>query len=179
MMRCSGQRGLTLIELLAALAVLAVVAALSARGFAPLVQAETRMRSEVAQWQAMGRVVEQMQHDFSLALEPPVLDPRDGLRVRRRSDADRTSDDSRPRSVAFRLQGDRLEYLRWSRANGDTPEISIVLEEVRSLEWRVLSEDGAWRALLASTATQHAPRAIEARLTFNGGEQVSRVFVVR
>ncbi|HWA37957.1 MAG TPA: type II secretion system protein GspJ [Burkholderiales bacterium] len=179
MTRRSGQRGLTLVELLAALAVLAVLATLSVRGITALVATETRARAEVAQWQALARLAEQMQHDFSLALGTPVLDAQGALLVRRRSDADRASDDSRPRNVAFRLQGERLEYLRWSRAGGSIPETSVVLEKVRSLEWRALGEDGVWRPLEASKDAPPAPRAMEARLTFAGGAQVNRVFALQ
>jgi prepilin-type N-terminal cleavage/methylation domain-containing protein len=172
------QRGLTLVELLAALAVLAVLAALSVRGVGSLVHSEMQTRAEHVQWHAVGRVAQQMQRDFSLALEAPVLDAQNGLLVRRRSDADRAGNDIRPRNVAFRLQGERLEYLTWPGAAGAAPEIAVALENVRSLEWRVFGEDGAWTSLQALTPAPADARAMEARLTFAGGEQVSRIFVL-
>jgi prepilin-type N-terminal cleavage/methylation domain-containing protein len=176
--RGSTQRGLTLVELLAALAVLAVLAALGVRGVGSLVHSEMQTRAQNVQWHAVGRVAQQMQRDFSLALEAPVLDAQNGLLVRRRSDADLAGNDIRPRNVAFRLQGERLEYLTWAGTGGTAPEIAVALENVRSLEWRVLGEDGAWKSLAASTPAPADARAMEARLTFAGGEQVSRIFVL-
>lgn len=178
MSRRSTQRGLTLVELLAALAVLAVLAVLSVRGVESLVRSEMQTRADVVQWHAVGRVVHQMQRDFSLALEPPLLDAQNGLLVRRRSDADPGSNDIRPRSVAFRLRGERLEYLTWAGASGAAPEIAVALENMRSLEWRVLGQNGTWRSL-QMTASPTDARAVEARLTFSSGEQVSRMFVLR
>lgn len=177
-MRAGRQRGLTLVELLVALAVLALLASLSYRGIASLVEGETRVRAEAARWQALARVVEQMQRDLSLAIEPPALDAHGTLVVRRRSDADPASGDVRPRNVAFRVDGERLQYLRWSRATGALPEAAAVLENVRSLEWHVLRDDGKQTALAPNTGVPPAARALETRLTFSSGEQVRRIFLL-
>ena len=174
----AAQRGLTLVELLAALAVLAVLAALGVRGIVSLVQAEGRLRAETTQWQAVARVVEQMQRDLSLALESPVAEPHGTLVIRRRSDADATSGDTRPRTVAYRVDGAGLQYLRWSLPAGAAPETSPALENVRSLEWRVLRNDGEWTALAPTAGGPLAARAVEARLTLTSGEQVRRVFLL-
>lgn len=172
------QRGLTLVELLAALAVLAVLAALSVRGISSLVQAEGRLRAETTDWHAVSRVLEQMQRDLSLALEAPSAEPQGTLVIRRRSDADAASGDVRPRTVAFRVDGGGLQYLRWTPSGGASPETSPALENVRSVEWRVLRNDGEWIALAPSLAAPLATRAVEARLTLRGGEQVRRVFLL-
>lgn len=174
--------GFTLIELLVAVAILAVLAALSYRGLTSLADAEVRVRAEMDRWASVAKFMEQVDRDLSLALDAPSVDADGGLLVLRRSEGDPATGDTAPRRVAFRLQGERLEYLSWApeREAPRQPLVTLVLDNVASLEWRALDASGTWApAAPARGAEAGRPRAIEARLALASGERIHRIFVSR
>lgn len=174
--------GFTLIELLVAVAVLAVLASLSYRGLTSLADAEVRVRAEMDRWASVARFIEQADRDLSLAVDAPSVDPGGALVVLRRSEGDPGTGDTAPRRVAFRLQGERLEYLSWAPEGEASrqPSITLVLDKVATLEWRTLDASGVWAPAVPERGARGArPRAMEARLSLANGERIHRIFVAR
>ena len=169
-----GSRGFSLLELLVAMAVLALLAAISFRGLSSILDADARVQAQLRRWGDVGRVMEQLGRDLSLAVERPVQEAAGELVIRRRGEADGGAAQSGVQQVGYRLRAGTLEYLAWPPAPGAAPVASIVLEEVSALELRALGSDGNWSPLRGAAGV--APRAVAAEIVLAGGERVWRLF---
>lgn len=196
----SGQRGFTLIELLVAMALLAILASMSYRGLSASLEADAHVRSETRRWDDVSVAIAGLGRDLSLTIPRPVRDHSGRVRaaiaiggppdetqsqllLTRLGDDDGAVSRSDLRRVGYRVRAGVLEYLIWpatDSAPDATPSISPVLENVTDLNFRALSEEGAWTTVWPGARPANSlPRAVEVQLVLAGGLRVIRLFPLR
>jgi general secretion pathway protein J len=193
------QRGFTLVELLVAMAILAMIAALGYRGLNAILDAEVRVQEQTRRWNDVGQFLEHFGQDLAFAIARPVRDAGGGVRpalvlfgspgelreqpegqlaltrLGHREAGNKQGDLQR---VGYRLRNGTLEYLVWASADaapGASASVSPVLEHVAALQFRALDRNGTWSALWPAGLSDSLPRAVEARIRLESGEQVTRL----
>lgn len=192
--------GLTLIELMVALALLGVIGLLTWRATSQLVDARTRIGSELAHWQAVVHASALIEREL-MQIAPPELAEGRQPGALRALELEAASDGRRSRlawtviggeqgfgRVEIRHQDRRLDALVWPdrEALGEPIRLPL-LDEVDALHWRLFVAGQAhsqWPATggrqrtLGATATP-LPDAVEFTMELADVGPVTRVFALR
>jgi general secretion pathway protein J len=95
-----------------------------------------------------------------------------------------------PQRVGYRVRGDALEWVGYAHLEtaafgpSSLPNAYPILNDVASFKLRLMDRAGLWRdrwpvASTGSTVVASFPVAIEATLTMNNGEAITRLFTLR
>ncbi len=188
--------GLTLIELMVALALLGVIGLLTWRATSQLVDARTRIGTELAHWQAVVHASALIEREL-MQIAPPEL-AEGGQRA---LELEAAGDGRRSRlawtviggeqgfgRVEIRHQDRRLEALVWPdrEALGEPIRLPL-LDEVDALHWRLLAAGQAYSQWPATEERQRnrgvtappLPDAVEFTMELADVGPVTRVFALR
>lgn len=198
-------RGFTLIELLVALAIFALMAAMAYGGLASVLDTREDVNAAIDRTHALQGAVFRIKSDLEQTAPRSIRDQfgdpqpalagsadtglaltrngwRNPLRERR----------SHLQRVAYHTDGeDRLIRLHWrvlDRAEDSAPVETVLLEDVRHLEWRYLDAEGKWQdrwppievanrlGPSAANATTRLPRVVELRLETKHSGRIRYLF---
>lgn len=196
-------RGFTLLELLVAMAVLAILGTLAFRGLESILDAEARVRAETRRWGDVSLLFSQLGEDLTMAvarsargpaglvapallLHPAPADPalaeEPQLVITRLGIGEGAPAQSAPRRVGYRLRQGVLEYLVWASPDSPpgAPASYALIEGISALRFQALDVDGGWAPEWPVTSDAASlPRAVSVRLALAGGEEITRIFLVR
>ena len=196
------QRGFTLIELLVALVILTILAVAGYRGLDTVLQTRERVAVETRKWQHLAFFFSRLNQDLAQAVRRPVRDA-DGAIVRAAWIGNAVTvgeDDAEliftragipnegtalqaPQRLGYRLEHGKILMLRWAaldQAPGARPVRYPVLEGVREFTLRYLDTSRIWQQQWQfPTDLYKLPLAVEVTLTLEGGEVITRLFVLQ
>lgn len=194
-------RGFTLIELLVALFVLAILSVAGFRGLNAVMDARKAVEAETRKWQSLMFFFSRMEMDIALAVQRPIRDqsgasqpewighntpvsPDDGQLILTRAGAqDEQSAQVGPQRIGYRLERDTVYLLRWMALDqpmNAKPERYALLEGVSQFDLRYLDANKQWNDVWPPPGRMDGiPAAVEVKLTLNGGNQITRIFLTR
>ena len=191
-------RGFSLIELLVALAVFAALAAAAYGGLAQIAATRGALAKQQDRFAEVVRAVSMLERDLRQAIARPVrgngrgdflpalAGTGDRIELTRLGFANPLAE---PRSnlerVAYAIDAQKLmrgRYLALDRAPDASPAVTSVLDDARSVSFRYLGSDGAWRSTWPPSETptsmkpeETLPRAIEFRIATGDAGELRRV----
>lgn len=176
--------GFTLPELLVAVALLAIVSLLAYRGLDGVQRSVLRAEQGANHWRELARGVDrlaaelrqarpnaaQVGADLHLIGEPGPEGDRVTL-VRRPPRAGQPA-----QRLGLQLSEGRLQMLAWTTARDvSPPQVDTLFEGVERLELRYLDSDGQWSERWPPPAATPLPRAVQLRLRWRDGLDLTRV----
>jgi general secretion pathway protein J len=194
-------RGFTLIELLVALFILALMSAAGYRGLNAVLQTREQVAQETRKWQQLAFFFSRMEQDVAQAIHRPVrdagglmqpewigrevvvADDEAALTFTRAGIPDQGEATLAPQRIGYRLQQGSIIMLRWpylDQAPLSKPLRYPLLDGVRGFNLRYLDVSGSW--LLQWPPPGQAgglPKALEAAVTLDSGEKITRVFALQ
>ena len=199
------RRGFTLIEVLVAIAIFSILAAMSYRALTAVLETRQRVEQENRKWRTIGYAVSRIEQDIGAAINRPVRDasgivrpalvgnpvplPGEGqLMLTRSGELDAQGYETAPIRVGYVLRDGVLVLLTWpvlDEAVGTTPTVTPLLSGVQRLEFAYAGQNGqptpfwpqtAQTAPVVGLGTDPLPAAVAMRITFDSGEQLSRMF---
>lgn len=187
----SAERGFTLIEILVALAVFTVIALISYRGLDTVLNAKSRVDTEMRFWRDMGLVFDRIETDFSQISTVKRIDSsgqiRPPLRAGNLSDQKlfemtRFDGAREPVHVAYRLKEQKLELLLWkSNAKGEeiaTPDVHLLIDGIEACRVSYLDSKGKWSETWKGDGTETRPQGVRVELQVAGRGTFERMFAL-
>lgn len=191
-------RGFSLIELLVALAVFAALAAAAYGGLAEIAATRGALAQQQDRFAQMVRAVSMLERDVRQAISrpvrgrgredylPAVAGAGDRIELTRVGFANPLAE---PRSnlerVGYAIDAGKLvrgRYLALDRAPDAAPVVASVLDAARSVSFRYLGSDGAWRSTWPPSEVppdikpyELLPRAIEFRIATSDAGELRRI----
>lgn len=208
------QRGFTLMELLLALAIFALMSAMAYSGLAAILRGRETVDAALERTQALQSAIYRIQTDLEQTTARSIRDQygdaqpalignaQDGLSFTHNGWRNPLQEKrSYLQRVTYRLDDkDHLERLHWrvlDRAQDSAPVETDLLGDVKSVEWRYLSDDDKWidrwpppnqgaspqagaAIIPGSNSSTKLPRAVELRLeTKTMGETRHLFYIAR
>jgi len=190
--------GFTLIELLVAIAVYSFLALIAYGGLQSLLLGRDDVAREMRRLSDLQMVFLNMQQDLEQAVNRPLrgaygeelpgfaAEANGGSLSIELTRAGWRNPMSRARShllrVAYRLHDGRLERRYWNvldRAQDTQPGSRILMENIRGMKLRFLSDTGEWTDQWSAAGTavdESMPRAVEVTLELDSWGEVRRIF---
>ncbi len=185
------QRGLTLIEVMIAIAIFAVLGVISYRAVSSMSDSREHVGAELARQRAIGRVMQLIDNDLTQLAprwdtantgrtEAPIQlaksSDRDVLQLVRHDGAN-----GGLQRRAYHIEDDRLILVRESAQSSAASE-DILLDRVKSLHWRFISNTGqesdAWPPA-GSSGQNPLPAGLRMELELADAGLLKRVFSIR
>ncbi|ALI07000.1 MULTISPECIES: type II secretion system protein GspJ [Pseudomonas] len=169
------QAGFTLLELVIAIAIFALLGLASWRLFDGVVRTQQGVAQHEREIRALQRAVGVIERDVWQAVADSVVLAPGHLQLQRshwRNPLDQPR--SERQTVSYQLKGGTL----WRESVGEGMTLvqrQILLDDVRSLSWRVFDRQRGWRS---ETASGTAPLALELSVSAGRFEQVRRVLLL-
>lgn len=201
-------RGFTLIEILIAVAIFGILSVMAFRVLTVILDAKERVDRESRRWRDVGLAVARIEQDVGALIDRPLRDSGGGrikpicgeplprgeagqIELTRVGALDSPGPIGAPQRVGYRVRDGRLELMYWpvlDRALRTTPQVTPILAEVQTLEFRYMDERGQWNTRWPANGCQEipsaatvpvpvAPAGIEMVMTLQRGERIRRVFV--
>lgn len=197
----SRPRGFTLIEIMVALTIFALMSGVAYRGLDAVLNARARVAQEAAQWRDLALAFANMQQSLSAVVDRPIRDRGGLIAAPFIGTASARSEEDVPlvftrmgfpdhggalgdlQRTGYRVAGGRLEQVMWpvlDLAPGSEPTVVELAPGVAGMGLRFLSKAGSWTASWPIPGDDSvAPVAVELSLRLAGGEQLTRLFVLR
>lgn len=194
-------RGFTLIEVLVAVFVLAIIAIAAFSGLNAVAHTRDAVGQETRKWQALMFLFSRMEQDVALAIPRPVrgptgatqaawighdvpVSPNDAQLILTRAGVqDDLGAQVGPQRVGYRLQQNTLYVLRWTALDqppGAQPERYALLKGVSAFHLRYQAANGTWtKTWPPQGQVASLPAAVEVKLTLEGGQPITRLFLTR
>ncbi len=193
-------KGFTLIELTVALAIFALLSVMAYQGLDTAQSAKRHTDERMLSFKALQMTWVIMQRDFEQIIDRPIRDefgePVAALTNNTDSLIEFTKIGERAltgkargamKRVAYRIEDETLQRLQWSvldRGGANTPLQRPLLENIESIHFRYLSDNGQWRdqwppsqGFSKNDAADPMPKVIEVTLETKDWGEVKRLFM--
>ncbi len=198
--RFKNSKGFTLIEVLVAMAIYMVVISIVAVALSNMLNTTNTALQNIIKFNALQRAVIDLQRDFIQTIDRPILDENnheqaafvspnidngDTLNFSTKVNIDPFSErhQSDIRRIGYRYRDGKLYRIMWpvlDRVNGQSSEKKI-LDQITDLSWQYVGEDNAlydfWPP--SPNRSHELPVAVKLDLTFNKGERLSKIFLIK
>lgn len=194
-------QGFTLVELLVALFILVLLSVAGYRGLNAVLQTREHVAQETRKWQHLAFFFSRLEQDVAQAVHRPIRDAggltqpewigrevvvaenEAQLTFTRAGMPDQGAAMLAPQRIGYRLQQGSIIMLRWpylDQAPLSVPLRYPLLDGVRDFHLRYLDANGNWLSLWpAAGQTGGLPTALEAEVTLDSGEKITRVFALQ
>ncbi len=205
------QVGFTLIELLIALAIFAILSLIAYRTLGSVFQTREQLNAETVKWRDLALFFARVENDMGALVNRPIRTVDDinaaafclsgfpvglneaQLAFTRLGFVDASGSAAAPQRIGYRgnpAEG-KVEMLLWSgldQAPRAAPQTYAALNNIRSVQWRVLDRTGNWRSdwppapASCNNPDKSAPAyplAMELSITLSSGETVTRQIALR
>ncbi len=188
------QRGFTLIELLVALVIFALLSAMAYRGLNSVIEARDHVAAEQRKWRSLSLFFARLEEDVDQASHRPITDKFGLLQpawvgkrgILAEDDANLYltrigSRDMESTRIGYRFNHGTIEELVWpslDQAPQARPAVHTLLTGVRELKLQYLSRNKLWVPNWPLAGGDELPRALEATLVLDSGEQIKRIFAL-
>jgi general secretion pathway protein J len=193
--------GFTLVEILIAVAIFGILAAMSYRALTAVLETRQRVDQENKKWRTIAFAVTHLEQDIGAAINRPVRDasglPRPALvgnpvplagegqlMLTRGGELDASGYETPPLRVGYVVRDGVLFQLNWAvldQATHTEPTATPLLSGIQRLEFAYAAAGGQPTPFWPQSGNVGAnplPAAIAMRITFNSGEQLSRMFAI-
>lgn len=172
------QSGFTLLELVIAMAIFALLGLASWGLFDGVVRVQQGTTAHEREFRALQRAVAVIERDLFHVTEQPLVLEQTSLQLQRshwRNPLDQPR--SERQTLTYRLDNGTL----WRESQGEGEQLmqrQKLLEDVRSLSWRLFERDSGWRNDWPSARDATAAMAVEVHVSVGRFEAIRRVLLL-
>lgn len=193
--------GFTLVEILIAIAIFGILAAMSYRALTAVLETRDRVERENKKWRTIAFAMTQMEQDLSAVLNREVRDSTGALRpplvgnpvpalgdgqlvLTRIGELDIDGAETAPIRVGYVLRNGVLYHMTWpvlDQGVRSDPALTPLLSGVQHMEYAYAGASGQPTPFWPQSGNVGAgapPAAVAVRITFDSGEQISRMFAI-